>query len=117
MGRILQKSNISPDILPQGSFKCNKSNCGTCPYMIETDNVIFDSDGGEVNFKLLGNFSCTSKHVIYKITCITCRKYYIGQTCNVRDRVSGHKFSTFNQAYRAQKLHYHLFDCNIILFL
>ena len=112
MGRILQKSNISPDILPQGSFKCNKSNCGTCPYLIETDNVIFDSDGGVVNFKLLGNFSCASKHVIYKITCIACRKYYIGETKYIRDRVTGHKFSTFNQAYRAQYLHNHLFDCN-----
>ena len=103
MGSILQKSNIAPEIPPQGSFKCNKSNCGTCSYLHETSSVNFNSDKGETQFKLLGHFSCTSSHVIYKITCISCGAYYIGQTSKVRERVTSHKFNIFNESYRIQK--------------
>lgn len=112
LGSILQKSNIAPDISPQGSFKCNKSNCGTCPYLQETSSVNFMSDKGVTAFKLLGHFSCTSSHVIYKITCISCGAYYIGQTSNVRERVTNHKFRIFNEPYRIQKVYKHLYDCN-----
>ena len=70
------------------------------------------SDKGVTAFKLLGHFSCTSSHVIYKITCISCGAYYIGQTSNVRERVTNHKFRIFNEPYRIQKVYKHLYDCN-----
>ena len=41
LGRLLQKHNIDTNLIPNGSVKCNKSNCGTCPYLLETDTVIF----------------------------------------------------------------------------
>ena len=100
---ILQKSNIAPEISPQGSFNCNKSNCGTCPYLQETSSVNFNSDKGETQFKLLGHFSWTSSHVFYKITCISCTAYYIRQVCHVREHVSGHEFNIFNVSYCIQK--------------
>ena len=108
---ILQKSNIAPVHLPQGSFKCKKSNCGTCPYLKETTSIPFISDTGVRDFKLLSNFSCKSKHVVYKITCKGCGTYYIGQTWYIRQRVSNHKFHIFNSSYRHQNVHNHLNHC------
>ena len=112
LASILQKSNIAPTILPPGSFKCNDSKCGTCPFLKETTSIPFNTDTGVTDFKLLRNFNCKSNHVIYKITCKCCKIYYIGQTWFIRQRVTGHKFHIANNSYRHFKVHKHLYECN-----
>ena len=97
LGRILQKSNICPNILPNGSFKCNKSSCGTCDYIQETNVVHFNSEEGLTHFKLFKHFNCRSQNVIYKITCKGCLQYYIGETVHLQHRVSSHKFQIRNK--------------------
>lgn len=111
LGRMLQKPNLAPVILPSGSFKCGKSNCGTCPYLLVTDNVRFNTDGIITNFKLLRNFCCYSTNVIYKITCKQCNLFYIGQTCYLRDRVTNHKFNIRHLPDSASKMHKHIKSC------
>ena len=111
VGRILQKSNICPDILPSGSYKCSKTSCGTCPYLLETNQVNFNIDEGVTHFKLYRHFSCYSTNVIYKITCKGCLTYYIGQTVYLRNRVTKHKCDIKNPDYRIQKVHKHIFQC------
>ena len=110
LGRILQRSNICPNILPNGSFKCNKSNCGTCDYIQETNVVHFNSEEGLTNFKLFKHFNCRSQNVIYKITCKGCLQYYIGETVHLQHRVSNHKCQIRNPD-RVQKVHRHIVRC------
>ena len=115
LGRILQKSDLSPVLLPPGNYKCNKSRCGTCAHMTECNNIPFNTETGVTNFKLLKHFSCYSTHVIYKISCTGCDAYYIGQTVYVRNRVTRHKCDIRNDAYRIQKVHTHIQDCTKVL--
>ena len=109
LGQLLQKSEVNSIKFDNGCKKCNKKSCGTCPYLLETDNVDFQKIN--YNFKLYGTFSCDSGNIIYKITCNGCREYYIGLTVNLRNRVSNHKFCLFNLASRIQKVHKHIFEC------
>ena len=102
---------MCPVILPYGSFKCGKSKCGTCDYLLETQNVGFITDGNIIDFKVLKHFSCNSADVIYKIQCNGCALFYIGQTVSLRNRVTNHKFNISNSEYRSQKVHKHIFDC------
>ena len=114
LGKFLQKSNLTPTILPHGSFKCGKSNCGTCPYLLETNNINFNTDDGIINFKLYRHFSCYSTDVIYKIECKGCNlQFYIGQTCYVRQRVTKHKgdIRNFGPFSYAMKVHKHIYEC------
>ena len=114
LGRLLQKHDIYIDHTPNGSTKCNKSNCGTCPYLLETDHVMFKNveTSVETNFKLLRPFGCTSKNVIYKITCKQCQEFYIGQTVHLRNRMTKHKYDLRNVEYiRNMKVHIHLHNC------
>ena len=56
-------------------------------------------------------FNCLSRGVIYKISCVGCDEYYIGQTVFVRQRVYKHKYDVLNDDYRNTKLHKHVFEC------
>jgi hypothetical protein len=115
LGRLLQKHNIDNNQTPNGSVKCNKSNCGTCPYLLETDTVMFDNVDTNVqtNFKLLRPFSCKSKDVIYKISCNECHAFYIGESVHVQNRMTKHRYDlrqikNFNSG---MKVHVHLHNC------
>ena len=112
LGRMLQKPNLAPVILPRGCFKCEKSNCGVCPYLLVTDTVNFYTDGRVTNFKLFRHFDCNSTQVIYKITCKQCSLFYIGQTCNLRHRVASHKFNIKHLPDSASKMHRHIKSCS-----
>ena len=58
LGQILQNSNISNEKQIHGCFKCNQKKCGTCKYLLESNEVNFH----KVNktFKLHRLFSCNS---------------------------------------------------------
>ena len=62
-------------------------------------------------YKIKNNFTCDSGYLIYKITCYHCGLYYIGQTTNLRNRVSKHKHDLKNDAYRNQKIYKHIYEC------
>ena len=114
LGRLLQKHNIEINQIPNGSVKCNKSNCGTCPYLLETDHVIFDNIDTNVqtNFKLLRPFSCKSTNVIYKMTCVECQAFYIGETVHVQHRMTKHRYDIRQvQFFNHMKVHVHLYNC------
>ena len=113
LGRLLQKHNIFVEDTHNGCVKCDKSNCGTCDYILNTDTVYFNNvlTGVETNFKLLKPFSCTSKNVIYKITCKECSEFYIGETVHLRNRVTNHKFDLRHEDHRNMKVHIHIHGC------
>ena len=87
LGRMLEKHDISLETKPKGSFRCNAKICDTCNFIEETNSVQFS----EETFVINRHFDCTSKNIIYKLTCNSCNNYYIGKTTNLKDRVSKHK--------------------------
>ena len=109
LGNLLQHSNFSRQIKARGSVKCNNIKCGTCDYLLEADRIYFNRV--DIYFKLMTNFSCDIRNIIYKITCKGCNEYYIGLTTNLRRCTSNHKFCIFNLANRIQKVHQHIFSC------
>ena len=56
-----------------GTFKCARSRCNTCPFILNTSKI----SGSKRSVKITDCFSCTSANVIYCITCALCNKLYI----------------------------------------
>ena len=109
---LLVHSNIAKNKNDPGTKKCSKKKCGTCKYLRETKTTSFHRANRKFkNFKIKKRFECSSRNLIYKITCNGCLEYYIGMTKKLRNRVSGHKFCLFNSPYRLQKLHKHIHSC------
>ena len=108
---LLVHSNIAKNNTSPGTKKCCKKKCGTCKYLCETQTTNFHRSNKFKTFKIKKRFGCSSRNLIYKITCNGCQEYYIGMTKRLRGRVSGHKCSLFNSNYRLQKLHTHIHGC------
>ena len=71
----LVRASLPSDQIP-GTFPCARSRCKTCEHVCR-DTVVSGPMGG---FDVRGSFSCTSKGVIYAITCLNCSMLYIGET-------------------------------------
>ena len=88
--------------------KCNDRRCGTCPYLQEGNSYNFTTKEFTVN----SNMTCSTKSVIYVITCAGCGKYYIGETGTaLRCRVRVHKQHVSVPEYRKIKVSEHLDVC------
>ena len=62
-------------------------------------------------FEMLYKFyKCTN--VIYAITCPTCGSFYIGQTQDLRKRVTLHKQQIHHEEYRHLYVSNHLYHCS-----
>ena len=96
-------SNDTPSVI-----KCGKSNCGTCPYLQEKD--IFTFKNG-MTFTIRSNITCSSKEVIYVITCNGCNENYIGQTTDLRKRVTVHRQQIRHTKYTMIPLSEHIRTC------
>lgn len=109
LGKLLRHSNIDTGVELHSVIKCGRSNCGTCPHLLETSEVYFHRANATHNLK--ASFSCNASNIIYKVTCLSCFEYYIGETVHLRHRVSNHKTCIEQDIYRTQKVHHHLFEC------
>ena len=108
---LLVHSNIAKK-KDTGTKKCSKKKCGTCKYFCETKTTSFHRANNKFKtFKIKKPFDCSSRNLIYKITCNGCQEYYIGMTKKLRSRVSGHKFCLFNSQSRIQQVHTHIHKC------
>ena len=75
--------------------KCKEPRCGHCKYLKEGSSFNFKSK----QFNVHSDMTCTVKNVIYVIECPECRKYYVGETNNLRNRTTLH-----NQHIRHENL-------------
>ncbi len=69
------RSCLPEDEIP-GTFPCGWARCKTCNHILNTDTVVGPS--GSVDIKK--SFQCTTKGIIYCVTCLRCGDLYIGET-------------------------------------
>ena len=89
--------------------KCLKGNCGTCQHLIEADKYAFKCG---VSFKIKIDISCDVKNVIYAIICRGCNKEYVGETNNLRKRITVHKQQIRDPSIRILKVSKHIDECS-----
>ena len=78
------------DIVFSGCTPCNKPRCLCCDKMVSTNTASASFSSFEL--KILGNYTCQSKNVVYMIECSICSKQYIGQTSTQFNiRINNHK--------------------------
>jgi hypothetical protein len=105
--RILCKSNFN-DNNSYTVAKYQDLRCGTCQYITEGSTYNFN---GKL-FKVNADMSCSTRNVLYGITYLGCKEYYIGETSNpLRTRVRVHKQQINNQEYSQIPLSEHIDRC------
>ena len=72
-----QKKNLTQS-KNRGFNFCNTRGCRYCPRLNKTGNITSTVTGK--TFESMKNISCRSSNLIYCITCLRCRKQYVGQT-------------------------------------
>ena len=79
-----------------GIKKCNHPRCITCKHL--NCNKQFTSTKTKVTYTIRHNFSCTSKNLIYLITCKKCKKQYVGLTMQkLNTRINHHRSNIFSK--------------------
>ena len=67
--------------------KCGEDRCGTCEHLLTVNSIKLKN--GEI-WTIKSNMTCKAKNVVYIIICILCKSFYVGQTQNLRKRVTLH---------------------------
>ena len=109
--KILTRARFSTSTENPGSSKCNTPRCGTCP-LIVTDTSYTFNNKPLIPFKINSKLDCTSKNLIYVIFCPTCKKEYVGQTSDLRNRVTVHKQQIRDERLRKLPVSKHLHSCH-----
>ena len=103
--QILTKAEFSNSAIKRGVTKCNEPRCGTCNIIVTGDSLILK---GNKTWDIHSPMSCLSRDVIYIIIFSKCQDYYIGQTENLRNRVTLHKKQIKHEQYRHLPVSKHL---------
>ena len=103
------KFDRNPNLCDYSVSKCNRGNCGTCPFILENSSVKFKNRSER--FFVHSNIDCAARNVIYVIICQGCFGEYIGQTECLRDRVRVHKQQIKDPNTRCIPLSAHLDTC------
>ena len=88
--------------------KCNEPRCGLCKYIKEGPSIHFK----DKLFTVKDNMSCKAKNVIYVIQCRGCNEQYIGETVNLRNRVTLHNQHIRHAELRKIPVSKHIADCS-----
>ena len=78
---------------------------------METTSITFNHKPSQP-FNIRWKLDCTAKDIIYTITCLNCRKQYIGQTSNLRNRVTLHRQHNRDPNVGRLLVNRHLDTCN-----
>ena len=89
---ILTHSKMNFSKSPTGSVSsCKRRRCTHCKSINESKECVYSNTNE--TFLLKRDFDCTSKNVIYLITCKKCHAQYVGQTHQkVSKRMNSHRF-------------------------
>ena len=89
--------------------KCNRPNCGLCPYLLTQTKYTFKCG---LSFEVKKSMDCTVMNVIYALICRSCRLEYIGETGNLRERMTTHRQHIDHPEYRILKASEHFATCS-----
>ena len=89
--------------------KCNEPRCGTCNLIITEESISFKNGK---TLRIMSDMNCQSRNIIYTIICPKCENFSIGQTENLRNRVTVHKEQIKHNKYRLLQVSEHLNSCN-----
>jgi len=73
---ILVHSTLEKSVEIGGTFPCNRRRCNTCSHTNNTTNIT----GPNGSYTIRSSFNCTTKNVVYAISCLCCGMIYIGET-------------------------------------
>ena len=106
---ILTRAEFKTTYTSPSVKKCDRHNCGTCHYLNEGPSITFANGK---TFTVKHNITCSSKNLIYVITCSGCHKQYIGQTGNsLQQRVTIHKQHIRQPQYSKLYVSDHIRQC------
>ena len=86
---------------------CKKPRYGLCKYLKEGSSFNFKGKQFNVNAYM----TCTVKNVIYGTECRGCRKYYVGDTNNLRNRTTIHNQHITHEHLRMIPISVHIASC------
>ncbi len=73
----LVHSNLHQESSPlSGTFLCGVAQCKTCKFIVSSTVI----SAPKFTYNIKHNFTCTSTHLIYCISCSRCGMLYIGET-------------------------------------
>ena len=111
LGRLLQHSRFDDSTLTSstpGSHKCGLG-CVLCNDMLEVNSFYFCNSG--INFEIKISMNCISRNLIYVTQCKNCSRTYIGETVNLRNRMSKDRSDSSSLSSATQDVSKHLFEC------
>ena len=95
-----------------GVRKCHEPRCKCCDIMICGSSLEFETLGNKKIFHIKSNLDCCSTNVIYKLICVGCNAYYIGQTGDaLRNRVTVHRQQIAHRHYSFLNVSQHIRQC------
>lgn len=91
---------------------CRHARCVTC-YHLNCEKSFTSTKTGKT-YPLRHNFTCTSKNVMYLITCTRCKKQYVGLTTQqLNVRVNHNRSSIFNKVPTYISNHFYFEDHSV----
>ena len=107
--RILSEAEFSSENVTPTVSKCNEPRCGKCELIITGSSL--ELKCGKV-WTIKSSMNYKSKDIIYIIICCKCKDSYVGQTQNLRNRVSLHKEQINHEQYGHLPVSKHLANCS-----
>ena len=94
---------------------CRQCNCSTCKNHLLTTSTFRGTRKNRNTFRIRHKLSRQSQNIIYLITCLKCKKQYVGQTSNqLNTRINQHRSNIFNKKSTYIAKHFNLPDHSIL---
>ena len=106
--KLLTKARFDSTTITPEVKKCNGKKCGLCIHLIEGNSFQFNC--GAV-FEIKQSMSCDVKNLIYVMKCAGCGLEYIGETSDLRKRVTVHNQQIRDPRIRVLKVSAHIDAC------
>ena len=111
----INQPRIQPMVISTQLIKpttCKHSRCATCSHFNNATH--FKSNKTNKVYKIRSSFSCSSRNIIYLITCKKCKKQYVGSTeKTLRERINHHRSTIIRKERRYISKHFNFVDHQI----